>query len=154
MFNLIDSDKNTIQQLKYTIISVYDILHGILILKPAYKFKTLFVCLFLRFLSHSIDWLDSVSRPNDKFSAIWQRILLIKSEWSVLKFWWIQGGPNEPFLHRNPVKRSFACQGRCYPWHGAQFIIRRTLSNLRIVNSFGDVTITGEGLQSFNYTRH
>ena len=39
--------------------------------------------------------------------------------WSVLKFWSFPGGPHEPTLHRNPVKRSFACQGGSYPWHGA-----------------------------------
>ena len=30
----------------------------------------------------------------------------------------IFGGPNESTLHRIPVKRSFACQGGCCPWHG------------------------------------
>ena len=28
-----------------------------------------------------------------------------------MKFWSFSGGPHEPSLHRNPVKRFFACQG-------------------------------------------
>ena len=42
---------------------------------------------------------------------------------SDLKFWSFPGGPREPTLYRNPVKRSFACQGGCYPWHGAPFYV-------------------------------
>ena len=38
-----------------------------------------------------------------------------------MKFWSFPGGPHEPSLHRNPVKRSFACQWSCYLWHGAPF---------------------------------
>lgn len=27
----------------------------------------------------------------------------------------------QPTLQRNPVKRSFGCKGRCFPWHRASF---------------------------------
>ena len=43
----------------------------------------------------------------------------INKRWSFVKFWSFPGGPHEPTLRRNPVKRYFACQGGCYPWHGA-----------------------------------
>ena len=32
---------------------------------------------------------------------------------SFVKFWSFPGGPHEPSLHLNPMKRSFACQGGC-----------------------------------------
>ena len=47
----------------------------------------------------------------------------VNKRWSFVKFWSFPGGPHEPTLHRNQVKRSFACQGGCYPWHGAPFNI-------------------------------
>ena len=45
-----------------------------------------------------------------------------KSKYFIPKeFWSISGGPQELTLHRNKMKKSFECQGDCYPWHVAQF---------------------------------
>ena len=66
-----------------------------------------------------IDWLDTPYRQY--FSHVTAATII--SMWSVLNFWSFPGGPHEPSLHRNIVKRSLACQGGCYPWHGAPFNI-------------------------------
>ena len=52
---------------------------------------------------------------------VFYAVSAVNKRWSFVKFWSFLGGPHERTLHRNPVKRSFACQGGCYPWHGAPF---------------------------------
>ena len=60
----------------------------------------------------------------------------INKRWSFVKFGCYPGGPHEPTLQRNPVKRFFACQGGCYPWHGAPFNVQsdghRYIKNVKI----------------------
>ena len=53
--------------------------------------------------------------------------------WSFVKFWSFPDGPHESTLHRNPVKRSFACQGGCYPWHGAPFNVPSAAHFVRVI---------------------
>ena len=58
-----------------------------------------------------IDWIDIYA-----VSAI-RRRLLVKCE----QFWNFQVSLSALTSHQTAVKRLFACQGGCYPWHGTPF---------------------------------
>ena len=64
--------------------------------------------------------MDRVVHLIGNISAIWRRRLLVKCDQFFI-CWSFPGSPHELTFHRNPVKRSFACERGCYPWHGAPF---------------------------------
>ena len=55
----------------------------------------------------------TISKLSADFAALSASLFPCRPIWS--------SGPHEPTLYWNPVKRSFAFQGGCYPWHGAPF---------------------------------
>ena len=65
-----------------------------------------------------IDWIvfyaaSAIFQPYNGGDS-WLKVI----SFEILKCPW---RPHESTLLRNPVKWSFACQGGCYPWHGAPF---------------------------------
>ena len=63
-----------------------------------------------------IDWLHSFFMPYWQYFGHIVAATIYNKRWSFVKFWGVPGYPNEPSLHGNPVKQSFACQGGCYPY--------------------------------------